>query len=76
MTDKIELKRRSNRHETNKSSNKFKTFFLRISIVLFVCFTALFVIGFVKKGNIDKINNQPKSFPVTIQNQGVLHVEN
>lgn len=68
MTDTIKPKSRSSRHEKTNSNRPFKKFFLRVALLLLICLIVLTIIGFVKNGNIKKVNDQPKSFPVRIQN--------
>lgn len=69
MTNTTQLKRRSqHRGKAHKTKSKTAQFLIRIGIVLLVCLFVLSIIGFLKKGNIKKVNEHPKSFPVSVQN--------
>lgn len=73
------LSRSKSRLEANKKTNK--TFpkgklFLRIGLGVIILSVIALMVGFFKKDNIQKKNDSPQSFPVTIQTQGVRHVEN
>lgn len=69
MTSSItQNKRRSRSEKSNKKKPMNKKIFFRITLVLLLVILIFIGVGFLKKGNIKKVNEQPKSFPVTVQN--------
>lgn len=70
---KMVAQRRQDKQRTSKKQRTAKTtmhkkIFLRTTLILLIGILIFIGIGWLKYGNIKKVNDQPKPFPVTVQN--------
>lgn len=69
------LKRSDSRHKKKKNQKAFKIALITV-IVISIILAFFIIVGLFKKDNIKKKNDNPQSFPVSVEQKGVSYVEN